>query len=303
MRIGLTARGSTVDDFIEHARWAEEQGFQSVWYASVMSGDPLVTIAMAGRATTSIELGTAVLQTYPCHPVLQAQRAASVAAAMGRPGFTLGVGPSHETWIRGIYGLDYGTPGRNTEEYVTILTTMLRGEPVDLEGAEWTAHTPSGVAVTSPVSVLVSAMAPRLLRVAGTMADGTVLYLASARLIEERIVPQIAAAASGAGRAAPRIVAGMPVAVHDDVDEARAAATRYSAMFGTLPIYLRVLNEGGHGSFAEAAIVGDEAAVTRQLQDLVDAGATDVWAGVFPVGSDPTASLRRTTDLLAALSG
>ena len=222
MRIGLTARGSTVDDFIEHARWAEEQGFQSVWYASVMSGDPLVTIALAGRATTSIELGTAVLQTYPCHPVLQAQRAASVAAAMGRPGFTLGVGPSHETWIRGIYGLDYGTPGRNTEEYVTILTTMLRGEPVDVEGAEWTAHTPSGVAVTSPVSVLVSAMAPRLLRVAGTMADGTVLYLASARLIEERIVPQIAAAASGAGRAAPRIVAGMPVAVHDDVDEARA---------------------------------------------------------------------------------
>jgi F420-dependent oxidoreductase-like protein len=303
MKIGLTARGQSVDDFVEHAQWAEKQGFQSVWYASVMGGDPLVAIAIAGRATTSIELGTAVLQTYPCHPVLQAHRAASVAAAMGRPGFTLGVGPSHESWIRGIYGLSFDTPGRNTEEYVTILTTMLRGEPVDLAGAEWTAHSPAGVAVTNPVPVLVSAMAPRLLRVAGTMAAGTVLYLASARLIETRIVPQISAAAAEAGRPAPRIVSGMPVAVHDDVDEARATATSYSAMFGTLPIYLRVLNEGGYGSFAEAAIVGDESAVTRQLQHLVDAGATDIWAGVFPVGPDPTGSLRRTTDLLATLAG
>ena len=221
MRIGLTARGSTVEEIVEHAQWAEAQGFSSVWYASVTAGDPLVAMALAGRATSSIELGTAILQTYPCHPLLQANRVAAAAAGMGRPGFTLGIGPSHEQWIRGMYGLSYDHPGRNTEEYVEILTALFRNEPVDFDGEDWTAHTPAGVALPHPVPVLVGAMSPRLLRVAGSMADGTVLYLASERVIESRVVPQIQQAATAAGRPMPRIVAGMPVAVHDDIGEAR----------------------------------------------------------------------------------
>src|SRR5262245_40279690 len=120
MRIGLTGRGATPERIVEHAQRAEADGFHSLWYASIEQGDPLVAMALAGRATSTIELGTAVLQTYPCHPLLQAQRAASVTSAMGRPGFTLGVGPSHESWIRDIYGMSYDHPGRNTEEYVRI---------------------------------------------------------------------------------------------------------------------------------------------------------------------------------------
>jgi F420-dependent oxidoreductase-like protein len=302
VHIGLTARGSTVEEIVEHAQWAEAQGFSSVWYASVTAGDPLVAMAFAGRATSSIELGTAILQTYPCHPLLQANRVAAAAAGMGRPGLTLGIGPSHEQWIRGMYGLSYDHPGRNTEEYVGILTALLRNEPVDFDGRDWTVHTPAGVALPYPVPVLVGAMSPRLLRVAGGMADGTVLYLASEKVIESRVVPQIQQAASAAGRPPPRIVAGMPVAVHDDVGEARDAFAKYSSMFGSLPNYTRVLTEGGHGSVADAAIVGDEAAVSAKVRSLVDAGATDVWAGIFPVGDDPAVSLRRTTDLLRELA-
>ena len=93
MRIGLTGGASTPDKMIEQAKRAEADGFSSLWYASVVGGDPLVGIALAGRETSSIELGTAVLQTYPCHPLLQARRVASVVAAMARPGFTLGIGP------------------------------------------------------------------------------------------------------------------------------------------------------------------------------------------------------------------
>jgi F420-dependent oxidoreductase-like protein len=302
MHIGLTARGSTVDEIVEHARWAEAQGFNSVWFSSVTAGDPLVAMAIAGRSTSSIELGTAILQTYPCHPVLQANRVAAAAEAMGRPGFALGIGPSHERWIEGLYGLSYDHPGRNTEEYVRILTALFRNEAVDFSGQDWSAHSPAGVPLAHPVQVLVAAMSPRLLRVAGTMTDGTVLYLATAKVIESRVVPQIRQAASAAGRPAPRIVAGMPVAVHDDVTEARNAAAQYSAMFGSLPNYLRVLAEGGYASFAEAAIVGDEASVAAQVRALVDAGATDVWAGIFPVGDDAAASLRRTTDLLGQIA-
>ncbi len=307
MRIGLTGGGATVDRVVEQAKQAEADGFHALWYASVVTGDPLVAMAIAGRETTSIELGTAVLQTYPCHPLLQANRAASVVAAMGRPGFTLGIGPSHEALISGVYGLSYEHPGRSTEEYVRILTGLLRGDDVDVEGDDWTVH--SAGRMTPPaheVPVLLSALGPRLLRVAGELCDGTVLWMAPVRAIETHVTPKIHAAAAAAGRGTPRIVAGLPIAVHDDEQEARSAAAASSAAYAGMPNYQRIMDIGGAAGPADAAIVGTEKSVTRQLQALLDAGATDIWAAVFPVGSDKPqrkASMRRTTALLRELAG
>src|SRR6478672_13392102 len=149
MRIGLTGGGATVENVVRQAQQAEADGFTSLWYASAVTGDPLVAIALAGRETERIELGTAVLQTYPCHPLLQANRVASVVDAMGRPGLTLGIGPSHQPLIEGVYGYEYDHPGRNTEEYVRILAPLLRGEPVDVHGSDWSAHT-TGRAIPPP---------------------------------------------------------------------------------------------------------------------------------------------------------
>lgn len=305
MRIGLTGGASTPDKIVQQARQAEAEGFHSLWYASLVSGDPLVAMALAGRETATIELGTAVLQTYPCHPLLQANRAASVVAAMGRPGFTLGIGPSHETLIRDAYGLSYDHPGRNTEEYLTVLTGLLRGEDVEFTGADWTTRSAGRMApLAHPVPVLLAALSPRLLRVAGQFADGAVLWMAPPRAIESHIAPRIHAAASAAGRPAPRIVAGLPVAVHDDVAEARAAAAATAVAYAGMPNYQRILAIGGVDHPAEAAIVGTEASVRAQLQVLVDAGATDVWANIVPVGDTRdarSASARRTNDLLREL--
>jgi len=302
MRIGLTGGGATVEKVVRQAQQAEADGFTSVWYASAVTGDPLVAIALAGRETASIELGTAVLQTYPCHPLLQANRVASVVDAMGRPGFTLGIGPSHEPLIRGVFGLSYDHPGRNTEEYLRILTGVLAGATVDFDGEDWTAHTAGrGAAPAHPVPVLLSAMGPRLLRVAGELADGTVLWMAPAAAIERHIAPKVNAAAAATGRPAPRIVAGLPVAVHDDEAEARVAAAASSAVYAGMANYQRILEIGDAATPADAAIVGNETAVRAQLQSLIDAGATDIWAAVFPVGDDRIASRRRTTDLLREL--
>jgi F420-dependent oxidoreductase-like protein len=302
MRIGLTGGGATVDKVVRQARQAEADGFTSLWYASAVTGDPLVAIAVAGRETTRIELGTAVLQTYPCHPLLQANRAASVVDAMGRAGLTLGIGPSHEPVIRGVFGLSYDHPGRSTEEYVRILSGLLRGEAVDFDGNDWTAHTAGrAVAPSHPIPVLLSALGPRLLRVAGELADGTVLWMAPPTAIEHHIAPKVCAAAAAAGRPAPRIVAGLPVAVHDDEAEARVAASANSSVYAGMANYQRILEIGNASTPADAAIVGNEAAVRSQLQSLLDAGATDIWAAVFPVGDDRAASRRRTTELLQEL--
>lgn len=302
MKIGLTAVANTTEKIVEHAQAAERDGFSSLWFASYVAGDPLVAMAVAGRGTEHIELGTAVLQTYPCHPVLQANRVAAAANAMGRLGLTLGVGPSHQPVIEGMFGMSYDHPGRNTEEYLRILAPLLRGESVDFDGEDWTAHG-AAAPVDQPVPLLVAALGPRLLRVAGELADGVVLWMAPVKAIETHVVPRLHAAVSAAGRPRPRVVAGLPVAVHDDLDEARSATAETATRYENLPNYRRILERGAVGSAIDAAILGDETSVTRQLQGLLDAGATDIQAFIVPCGDDRRASIQRTRDLLASLTG
>lgn len=305
MRIGLTGAGASVDRMVDQAVQAEGDGFSSLWYASAVAGDPLVAMAIAGRETDSIELGTSVLQTYTAHPVLQANRAASVVAAMGRPGFTLGIGPSHAPVIEGAYGLSYDHPGRHTEEYVRIVSGLLAGEQVDVDGEDFRAHSLGRATPPAhPIPLLVAALAPRLLRVAGETTDGTILWMGNAKAVSSHVAPRIRAAAEAAGRPRPRIVAGLPVAVVDDEAEARSVAATQFAVYGQLPNYQRLLETGGAAGPADAAVVGDEAAVAAEVEALFEAGATDVWAAPFPVGADRAArkaSRQRTYDLLASL--
>ena len=303
MRIGLTGGGATVDKVVRQAKQAEADGFTSLWYASAVTGDPLVAIAIAGRETTSIELGTAVLQTYPCHPLLQANRTASVVDAMGRPGFTLGIGPvaragdqgrvrhlvrpcraqhrgvrPHPDWCvaRATPSTSTGTTGRRTRpggRSRPRIRCRCSSRPWDRGCCGSPARSP-----TAPC-----------------------LWMAPPAAIESHIVPKVHAAAAAVGRPAPRIVAGLPVAVHDDEGEARAAAAAHSSAYAGMPNYQRILEIGDAPTPADAAIVGDETAVRAQLQSLLDAGATDIWAAVFPVGDDRAASRRRTMDLLKEL--
>jgi F420-dependent oxidoreductase-like protein len=302
MRIGLTGGAASVDKIVQQAERAEADGFSALWYPSAVLGDPLVPIAIAARSTSTVEFGTAVLQTYTCHPVLMANRAASVAAAIGAGGrFPLGIGPSHQPVIEGMFGLSYATPGRHTEEYVQVLTALLRGEQVSFSGDEFRVN--AGLAGAADVPVLVSALGPRLLRVAGQHAAGTILWMANAKAVEAHVVPIINKAAADAGRPSPRVVAGLPVAVHDDVAEARSAAAEQFALYGQLPNYQRILERGDVRSPADAAIVGDEASVTAQIEALFEAGATDLWAAPFPVGQDKSASRARSRELLKALAG
>jgi F420-dependent oxidoreductase-like protein len=304
MRIGLSGAGTTVDRIVTQAGRAEADGFTSLWYASAAALEPLAAMALAGRATTAIELGTAVLQSYTCHPVLQASRAAAIGSAIGGVRrFTLGVGPSHRVIVEDRLGLSYDTPGQHTEEYVQILAGLLRGEQVSFVGRDFRVEAgPLPLPDGAEIPVLVAALAPRLLRVAGSYAAGTVLWLANATAIERHVAPRIRTAAADAGRPAPRIVAGLPVAVHDDIAEARAAAASVFAAYGGLPAYQRILTHGGVAGPAEAAVVGGEDSVARQIQALFDAGATDVWAAPFPVGDDAQASRARTRALLTDLA-
>ncbi len=247
MRIGLTGGGSSVDKIVQQAQQAEADGFTSLWYASSVAGDPLVAMAIAGRATTTIELGTAVLQTYPCHPLLQANRVAAAANAMGRRGLALGLGPSHEPVVRDVLGLSYDHPGRNTEEYLRIVSDLLNGVDVDFDGTDWTTHSTGRMVVLGP---------PRVTALVGRLGTADVASRGPVRR-RCRVVDGLggghrvthctraAEVASLQGRPTPRIVAGLPVVVHDDVDEARAAIAAMSTSFAGMANYQRIIRVGG----------------------------------------------------------
>ena len=283
MRIGLYGGAATPDKIIEQAQQAEADGFSALWYASGVQGDPLVAMALAGRDVDhrARHRGAADL---PVPSAAAGATPASVAAAMGRPGFTLGVGPSHESNISGIYGLSYDHPGRSTEEYVRILTALLRGEDVEFEGEDWDgAHTGGVVSSPHPVPVLLSALSPRLLRVAGEHADGAVLWMATAAAIEEHIAPRITSAAEAARPSRHHGSSASPLAVHHDGDEARGAVAAGAVVYADRPNYQRIMESGGR---ADPLTPPSSATKRRSRRNSspCSASATEVYVYVVPVG-------------------
>lgn len=301
MKIGLSA-GGTFDRMVEQVQEAEADGFDTMWFAGGIGMDPLTVIAAAGRASERIELGTSIVPTYPRHPTAMAQQAVAVQSAIGSEGrFTLGIGVSHKPAVEDMLGISYDRPGKNMREYLSVLRPLLHEGKVAFDGEFYKARSQMGAPAATPTPVLVAALAPVMLRAAGSLAEGTITWMANARAVESHISPILRSAASDAGRPEPRIVVGLPVAVCDDAAEGRADAAEQFAGYGMLPNYQRVLAHGGCEGPADAAVVGDEASVRSQLQGLLDAGGTDVWAAIFPVGGDRKASRARTRALLQEL--
>lgn len=301
MRIGISG-GADFERLAGQVAEAEADGLATMWFAGAIGVDPLVVIAGAGResSATKIEMGTSVVQTYPCHPVLMAQRAAAVASAI--PGrFALGIGVSHGPAIGGVYGLTYERPAAHMREYLSIVGPLLAGERVDFNGDFYQAHAEPASRQPSTVPILIAALAPAMLRAAGELADGTITWMTNRKAIETHVAPRVTKAAADAGRPNPRVVVGLPVAVCDEAEGREAAASQFAG-YGMLPNYRRILDIGGADGPANVAVVGDEDAVAKELSALINAGATDIWAAVFPVGEDSKASRKRTRDLLRQLA-
>jgi F420-dependent oxidoreductase-like protein len=268
--------------------------------------DALTAVALMGNATSRIELGTAVMPIQSRHPVAMAQQALSTQAACdGR--FTLGLGPSHHWIVSDMFGLPYDRPAAQMRDYVDVLDVALAGPgPVDVENASYRVHNPLDI-TDQAVPVLVAALGPVMLQLAGERAAGTILWMADERAIADHIVPRITKAAAEAGRPAPRVVAGVPVTLcrDDEVDAVRSWANKALGHAEYSPNYQRLLEHGDAGDVGDMCAAGDEAAVLARLRSFRDAGTTDLAARVLPFGADRAArvaSRERTEHFLASVS-
>ena len=263
----------------------------------------LTVIAMAGMQTHRIELGTAVVPTYPRHPVALAQQALTAQVATGGR-LTLGIGVSHRSTIEGWLGLPYNRPARHMEEYLSVLRPLLYESSVDFHGREFRVagelQIPDADMVSCPV--VMAALGPRMLEIAGRLADGAVTWMTGPATLEQHVIPLLREAAEAAGNPPPRVCVGMPIAVTDHPERARARADRLFQHYAALPSYRAMLERERVDGPGGIAIVGGEAAVEEQLRHLAEIGATDLLATIFPVDGSQT-SATRTRALLQGLVG
>ncbi len=302
MRIGIgigeiSGSPATLDGLVAQAERAEREGFASGWFANIFGFDAIMAAALCGRATSRIELGTAVVPTFARHPVAMAQQALSAqAACSGR--FSLGLGLSHQIVIEMMLGLSFAKPYSHMREYLAVLGPLIRSGSASFQGDEFRVAANVAVPGAQPCPILVAALAPKMLALAGREAEGTITWMTGPKTLREHTVPRITEAAAGAGRPAPRIVAGFPIACTTDVKTARETAARTFQIYGTLPSYRAMLDREGAEGPADVVMAGDAAALGEQLARLRDIGVTDFLAVPFAVGADPQSSVDRTREVL-----
>jgi F420-dependent oxidoreductase-like protein len=314
VRIGLMVgsdkerpRADRLTGLLADGRAAEDAGFTSFWIPQVPGYlDAMTAIALLGRLTGRIEIGTAVVPIQTRHPVAMAQQALTTQLACdGR--FALGLGPSHDWIVDGQLGLSYERPVRLVRNYLQVLGAAFSGPgPVDVENDSYRVHSPFDVADPMPMPVLLAALGPTMLRIAGEQASGTILWMADERAIHDHVAPRINAAATDAGRQTPRIVAGVPVTLcsNGDVDNARAYASEVLGHAHFSPNYVRLLEHGDAADVGDTMAAGDEQAVLARLLRYRDAGVTDLAIRIVPLGADAgarTESRTRTQQFLASL--
>lgn len=308
MRIGVFVGASVADlmgleELLARIRQAEADGFDSFWvpHISARGYDALTALALAGAQTSRIELGVGVVPTYPRHPVALAQQALTTAAASGSR-FVLGIGPSHRPAVEGSFGLSYDRPAQHTQEYLSVLRPLMEQGRVEFRGEFFQVNAELDVPARPACPVVVSALAPRMLRLAGELADGTVTWMAGPKAVAGHITPRLRRAAERGGRETPRVCVGLPAAATDDESAARRFAAQSYERYGQLVNYRRILDIEGVEGPAEVAVIGNESALGEQLRAFAAAGATDFIANIFAVPGQPD-SANRTYQALKNLVG
>ena len=300
INLGIASESQTIRDLVDRAREIEAAGFDSIWMANIFSFDAIDTLAVIGAATSRIRLGTAVVPTYPRHPVAMAQQALTAAAASSNR-FTLGIGLSHKLVIEDMFGMSYEKPARHMQEYLSLLMPLVRQETVTHAGESYRiANVRFTTPGAGPVPVVVAALGPQMLKIAGEMSDGTNTWMVGPRTMESHIVKNLRAAAESAGKPSPRVVAGLPIGLTLTPDALREQTAKDLVIYGRLPSYRAMLDREGAKGPADIALLGDENALRGGLQRFEDAGVTELNAVIT---CEDEAGYQRTLEFLASLKG
>jgi F420-dependent oxidoreductase-like protein len=273
--VGVFSPAASIDGLVADLKTASDAALESVWVPQVFTIDALTALAAAGREVPGIDVGTSVIPTYPRHPSALALQALTAQQAVDNR-LILGIGLSHKMVVENMWGFSFDRPGRHMREYLSILMPLLHDRSVAFEGE--TLKTMGQAQIQGDVKappVVVAALAPQMLAIAGKLADGTITWMTGVKTIGSHIAPRINKAAANAGRPSPRVVVMLPVSVTDDEPQARERAANAFVIYGQLPSYRAMLDREGAEGPADVAIIGDAGFVRGEIEKLFEAGATD----------------------------
>jgi 5,10-methylenetetrahydromethanopterin reductase len=300
LRIGsMIETDRPITDIVGQVRRLADAGFAHAFASQIFGLDALTLLAAVGAEVPGIELGTGVVPVQARHPMMLAQQALTVQALTGDR-LLLGIGLSHQVVVESMWGMSYAKPGSYMREYLASLMPLLHGEAVHSSGEQVTTHAfaPLDIRGVSAPPVLVAALGPAMLKLTGTVADGTITWMTGTKTIGSHISPSIRAAAEAAGRPEPRVVVALPVAVTNDIETAKERVNTLFSIYPNLPSYRAMLDKEGADAAADIGFIGDEESVVASIGKLAEAGATDFVAGI--VGDE--AERARGFNLLSELA-
>ena len=256
--IGLDIDGS-LERTIDRAKSLRDKGFDSLWSSQIFGPDTLTVFAVLGREVKDVDLGTAVVPIQPRHPSMLAAQTRTVQEVIGGH-LTLGIGLSHQVVVESLWGLPFDRPASYMHEYLDALMPMLRGDTVMAQGERIKVISMDSVGPkeTRVPSVIVAALGPKMLEIAGTYTDGTALWMTGPKTVASHIKPLIDEAASKAGRPTPRIVCGLPISVTSDVAGTSAKMDKELEVYPTLPSYAARMKREGAQQPSDLALIGSK---------------------------------------------
>ena len=291
-RIGLIVNGTNAAAAIKTIAAAETAGVQQIWMTNTpWFPDVLTTLAAAAIKTSIVRLGTAIIPTYPRHPVVLAQEVLALHdIAPGR--LRLGIGPSHRAIVEDIYGLPQTTPLVHLREYVKVLHSILWDGKVDHHGEFF------NVVVEFPritqIPVLISTLGKKAFQLAGEIADGALSWMCPVPYLLHTGIPVLHKAATANGRSnPPPLVAHVPVAISQDHDSVMAAGHKMFEMYSKLPFYVKMFTDAGFpltsdkkvtDEFVNNMIIsGNEDTIAKSLTKLLAAGLDELMVSLVSV--------------------
>jgi F420-dependent oxidoreductase-like protein len=291
-RVGLVVDGINAAAAAKTIAAAEAAGVAQIWMAQPpFWPDTLTTLAAAATKTSTICLGTSIVPTYPRHPLVMAQQALSL-YDIAPSRLRLGIGPSHQAIIEGIYGLPQPAPLAHLCEYVNVLRTALWEGKVDHHGKFFNVKV--SLSHTAQVPVLISTLGVKAFQLAGEIADGALSWVCPVPYLIRTGIPALRTAAAAANRrSAPPLVAYISVALSQDRDTVLAAGQQLLDMYAKLPFYAKMFADAGFpltagqkvpDSLVDSLIVsGNEDTVAAQFTKLLAAGLDELMVTLVPI--------------------
>ena len=304
----IVSRRTSAPTAIKQIVAAEEAGIRQIWMNQAYL-DNLTIFAAAATKTSEVRLGTAVVPTYPRHPLALAQQVLALNdIAPGR--LRLGIGPSHNSIIEGIFGLPQRKPLVHLREYVEVLRGVLWEGKVNHHGEFFNVVVTPGGLLTSPntarLPILVSALGEKAFQLAGEIADGALSWFCPVPYLLHAALPALRKGAAMAGRSAspPPLVAHVLVALTTDRNLAMAAGHQFMDIYARLPLpfYVKMFTSAGFPTTLSSAvpdtlvdnlvISGNEDTVTARFSELLASGLDELMVTVLPIKDTDDEQLR-----------